>query len=435
MFFLTPDIAFFASYDPAVAVGLDGVTLQPAHTYGSQSAQGLTGSFLVTYVQNNAGNDTLNVIKVNNAGLSGASFARTALNVGNISDTTLNGGANTAPQPNGALNLNAGDNRVYSAVWRDGILFATTEIMFAGRPVVHWFEVNTSNMTLIDQGNVTADDLGSATSTYYGNIAVNNAGQFAIGFAASNSSGVFPGAYYAVHGPTDPAGTMEGTRTLFAGQRTYVSTDQSGRNRWGDYTGAAVDPSDDRSFWFFNEYASSAQNIWATEVGEVAIASVSTPVGARNDFNADGHSDILLQHINGTPQIWLMNGLSITSSSLLLNPGATWHAAATGGVNLDGKADLIWQNDDGRPAIWEINGTAIIGGGLLVNPGPSWHVIAAGDYNADGRADILWQNTDGAAAIWEMNGTAIVGGGVVSVSPGSSWHLVGTADFNAHGRC
>jgi len=36
--------------------------------------------------------------------------------------------------------------------------------------------------------------------------------------------------------------------------RTFTSG-STGRNRWGDYAGMCVDPSDDRTFWGFNEYA------------------------------------------------------------------------------------------------------------------------------------------------------------------------------------
>jgi hypothetical protein len=34
-----------------------------------------------------------------------------------------------------------------------------------------------------------------------------------------------------------------------------VKTEGSARNRWGDYSGAAVDPSDDLSLWTVQEYA------------------------------------------------------------------------------------------------------------------------------------------------------------------------------------
>jgi hypothetical protein len=274
LFMLTKDISTFYTYDPGAAVSLDGLTLQPAHTYGNQSGAGLTGSFLLAYQQNNSGNDTLNVVRINNAISDGSTFSKTALNVGDISDVALAGNENFAPQLGSTTGLNVGDDRIYSAVWRDGILYATTEIVVSGRAMVHWFEVNTSTMTLIDQGNISADDLGAGTNTYYGNITVNSSGQFTVGFSASNSN-IFAGAYYAIRSPGDPAGTLEGTQALQVGQNSYFALDQFGRNRWGDYSGAAVDPSDDKSFWFFNEYASSTQNQWATRTGEVVSDTIA----------------------------------------------------------------------------------------------------------------------------------------------------------------
>ena len=48
------------------------------------------------------------------------------------------------------------------------------------------------------------------------------------------------------------------------GQANYQIVDGAGRNRWGDYTGLAIDPSDDATFWAFNEYA-GPNNVWATQ--------------------------------------------------------------------------------------------------------------------------------------------------------------------------
>jgi Domain of unknown function (DUF4347)/FG-GAP-like repeat len=170
-----------------------------------------------------------------------------------------------------------------------------------------------------------------------------------------------------------------------------------------------------------------------------ASGTIATPVGwavaATGDFNNDNKADILLQHSSGLPQIWLMNGTSATSTITLPNPGSTWHAIATGDFNADGNTDILWQNTDGAAAIWELNGAGgFVGGGPLTpNPGTAWHVIGAGDVNGDGKADILWQNNDGTPAVWEMNGTSIIGGGLL-VSPGSTWHAINLGDFNGDGK-
>jgi hypothetical protein len=153
-----------------------------------------------------------------------------------------------------------------------------------------------------------------------------------------------------------------------------------------------------------------------------------------NDFDGDGHADLLWQNDDGTPAVWLMNGLNLSSGANVgFNPGPAWHVIAAADFNSDGKADILWQNADGTPAIWLMNGTGLIAGASLFNPGPAWHVIAAADFNGDGKADILWQNADGTPAIWLMNGTGLIAGASL-FNPGPSWHVIGAGDFDGGGK-
>jgi hypothetical protein len=155
-------------------------------------------------------------------------------------------------------------------------------------------------------------------------------------------------------------------------------------------------------------------------------------VVAAGDFNVDGDSDIVLQNTDGTPQIWLMNGTSVTSAVTLANPGSAWHVIAAADFNGDGEPDLLFQNDNGTPMIWEMNGTSVTSTASLPNPGSSWHVIGAGDFNGDGNDDILFQNSDGTVTEWLMNGTSIVSAVAVG-NPGGSFKAIGTGDFNGDG--
>jgi hypothetical protein len=115
--------------------------------------------------------------------------------------------------------------------------------------------------------------------------------------------------------------------------------------------------------------------------------TITTPVGwtvqASGDFNQDNKADIILQTADGTPQIWLMNGTSVTSTVTLPNSGTSWHAIGTSDFNGDGKSDIIWQNDDGPPFIWEMNGTSMIGAFGRPNPGPTWHIQDEGPIRSD----------------------------------------------------
>ncbi len=60
-----------------------------------------------------------------------------------------------------------------------------------------------------------------------------------------------------------------------SGETNYVNP-ASGKNRWGDYSGAVVDPADPSKLWLFGEYAASTTNNWGTWAGQVAITGGGT---------------------------------------------------------------------------------------------------------------------------------------------------------------
>jgi hypothetical protein len=98
------------------------------------------------------------------------------------------------------------------------------------------------------------------------------------------------------------------------------------------------------------------------------------------------------------------------------NPGPSWQIKGSGDFNGDGKSDILWQGSDGTPAIWLMDGLTVLSNGPAgsFNPGPSWHVVGAGQFgNGDIKSDILWQADFGQAAVWLMDGTSMIGGGPV----------------------
>ena len=57
----------------------------------------------------------------------------------------------------------------------------------------------------------------------------------------------------------------------------------------------------------------------------ISVASVSEPTQVRNDFDGDGNADILFQNSDGTPAVWLIDGVGLsTMGPPLPNPGAAW---------------------------------------------------------------------------------------------------------------
>lgn len=72
---------------------------------------------------------------------------------------------------------------------------------------------------------------------------------------------------------------------LKAGEANYVKDLGGGRNRWGDYSGIAVDPADPTRVWVYSEYAASPANTWGTWIGEVLARG-------RGDVNDDGDVNV-----------------------------------------------------------------------------------------------------------------------------------------------
>src|SRR4029453_8675476 len=97
-----------------------------------------------------------------------------------------------------------------------------------------------------------------------GAAAMDGDGNIAIGYSASSAS-IFPQLRYAGRLAADPINTLfQGEATLLAGTGSQVGTS----SRWGDYSSLTVDPIDDCTFWFTNEYyVTTSQFNWRTRIG------------------------------------------------------------------------------------------------------------------------------------------------------------------------
>jgi hypothetical protein len=91
----------------------------------------------------------------------------------------------------------------------------------------------------------------------------------ALGFSVSSHT-VFPSVYVAGRAPTDPAGAMFGPLVVVKGSGVQFNSFK----RWGDYSSMSVDPTDDCTFWYTNEYyAITGSFNWATRIGSFKFNS------------------------------------------------------------------------------------------------------------------------------------------------------------------
>ena len=126
---------------------------------------------------------------------------------------------------------------------------------------VRWYEIRNpaSAPSVFQQGTVVDPD----TDFWLGSIAMDAAGDIALGYSAM-SKNLFSSVYVSGRKPTDPPGQMFGPLVLANGAGVQFNSFK----RWGDYSSMTVDPKDDCTFWFTQEYYTSTGSFnWATRIG------------------------------------------------------------------------------------------------------------------------------------------------------------------------
>ncbi len=266
-------------YYPAGETGLFDLTNMPAQVFGDGGVGGpgsTIGTFLVGYsgltFGGPGGVEAAQVITIDDPlGANGGPFFSGEFVV--IGDIENVGGACSfpaladAPQAGTDALIEVNDRRALDAVWRDNGLWMVMSIdgtgpcdpATAGTTKAHWVAMDTSGgpgaIVAADGGTIGGDDISSGdTTTFFPAIAVNSYGDAAVGFSAS-SPDIYAGAFVAKRGAGDPAGMIGPTQTVKAGEDYYLRTFGGTRNRWGDYSGIALDPSNEKFFWVFNMYA------------------------------------------------------------------------------------------------------------------------------------------------------------------------------------
>jgi hypothetical protein len=135
------------------------------------------------------------------------------------------------------------------------------------RAGIRWFELTrpaattTQGWTLADEGTYAPSD----GKRWVPSVDIDAAGDIGLGFSTS-SKATFPSIRITGRLAGDPAGTMTAGETTIQ-KSTGPQTDFS---RWGDYTEMSVDPVDDSTFWYTNEYL-NRQGIWRTRIASFTL--------------------------------------------------------------------------------------------------------------------------------------------------------------------
>src|SRR5438270_3402633 len=174
----------------------------------------------------------------------------------------------------------------------------------AAHGAVRWFEFrnptpgsSTATPTVFQSGTYDID----TNYRWLPSIAMDKDGNIALGYSKSSTT-VLPGIYVTGRLATDSAGTMGGEVEMQAG----IGVQLGGGNRWGDYSAMTIDPIDQCTFFYTNEYLKtngafnwstrisafkfpscvSAANLYGTVTGTITSSETGAPIsGVRVALN------------------------------------------------------------------------------------------------------------------------------------------------------
>jgi hypothetical protein len=107
-----------------------------------------------------------------------------------------------------------------------------------------------------------------------GSVAMDWQGNIALGYSVVNGVDVYPGIRYTGRLAGDLLGEMTlGEGTIMNGTGVQLTTN----SRWGDYTSLNIDPVDDCTFWYVNEYYTLEGQATSLAGWQTRIASFKLP--------------------------------------------------------------------------------------------------------------------------------------------------------------
>lgn len=229
-----------------------------------------TPGLFITWQNNNPGQLFLRKLTLNFAAGTAVLSAPTTINVANDNLACGNGGT-CVPQLGTAQKLDTlGDRMMYRFAVRhfaDHDRAVVNHSVANGSQVaIRWYELfdPAGSVTLNQQGTFAPD----TTFRWMASIAEDKNANIGLGYSASSTS-INPAIRFTGRVPSDPLGTMETEASILVG----TGSQTGGLSRWGDYTALQVDPSDDCTFWYVDQYEKVSGSFnWNTNIGSFAFS-------------------------------------------------------------------------------------------------------------------------------------------------------------------
>ena len=210
-----------------------------------------------------------------------ASLTTAPFNSGLCNDP--NGRGQCIPEPGTSVKLeDLSDRLMYRLQYRNFgsyramVTNHTVNVDNTGKAGIRWYELRNSGAgwSIYQQGTWAPE---GRLRRWIGSIAMNSAGDIALGYSVSDSNN-YPGIRYTGRKAGDALGTMSiAEQTIINGSGSQTGP----AARWGDYSMMSVDPSDDMTFWFTTEYCQvTGSTTWKTRIASFLLSNAPSALSA-----------------------------------------------------------------------------------------------------------------------------------------------------------
>ena len=275
---------------------------------------------------------------------------------------------------------------------------------------IRWYELQKTNASfgLYQQGTYAPD----SSYRWMGSVAMDKLGDIALGYSVSSST-LNPSIRYTGRVPSDALGQMESEIDVLT-SASVAHGSQTNSSSWGDYSSIVIDPTDDCTFWYTNEYQPTTGYHWSTRIASFSFPSCTTPSPWAVVSLASNAGSITSLTIPATVTgnliavaIMVNANASVANVSDNASGGSNTYVSAGARATLGGLSTEIWYAVNSRSGatvvtptfvgspthveitVWQVSGvsmlppdaTNISTGTVVTNtPGPAVTTTQAGDF-------------------------------------------------------
>ncbi|MGH2407414.1 MAG: carboxypeptidase-like regulatory domain-containing protein [Candidatus Limnocylindrales bacterium] len=316
---------------------------------------------------------------------------------------------NCIPQAGTTVKLDALSDRLMNRIqyrnfgsYQTMVVNDSVDVNGADRAGIRWYELrNTgSGWSIYQQGTYSPD----STNRWMGSAAMDGNGAIALGYSASSSS-LYPSIRYTGRLAGDPLGTLpqgEGTIINGTGAQTHSAS------RWGDYSMLAVDPVDDCTFWYTNEYLTTTSSAsWRTRIASFTLPDCGAAPPTTGNISGK------VTNSSG--------GAAISGASVAISGGASTTTDSSGNYSFTGLAPNSYSLTASRTG--------------FTSSAPANVVVTAGANTVQNFALVPVPPTTGSISgkVTNSSGGAAISGASVAISGGASTTTDGSGNYSFTG--